>query len=75
MTYVPVVDPNECSAHGDCVEVAPQVFRLEDTAVVIGTGPDGLILEAAESCPGGRDHGDRRRDGGDGLSLANMKSR
>jgi ferredoxin len=27
------------------------VFRLDDTAVVIGTGPDDLILEAAESCP------------------------
>ncbi len=51
MTYIPVVDPNECSAHGDCVEIAPQVFRLDDTAVVIGTGPDELILEAAEACP------------------------
>ena len=51
MTYVPVVDPDECSAHGDCVEIAPQVFRLDDTAVVIGTGPDDLILEAAEACP------------------------
>lgn len=51
MTYVPVVDPVECSAHGDCIDIAPQVFRLEDTAVVIGTGPDELIMEAAESCP------------------------
>jgi ferredoxin len=51
MTYVPVVDPAECSAHGDCVEVAPEVFRLDDTAVVIGTGPEALILEAAECCP------------------------
>ena len=51
MTYVPVVDVDECSAHGDCVEIAPQVFRLDDTAVVIGTGPDELILEAAEACP------------------------
>lgn len=51
MTYIPVVDPNECSAHGDCVEVAPQVFRLEDTAVVIASGPPELILEAAEACP------------------------
>jgi ferredoxin len=51
MTYIPVVDPNECSAHGDCVEIAPQVFRLDDTAVVIGTGPDNLIFEAAEACP------------------------
>jgi ferredoxin len=51
MTYIPVVDPNECSAHGDCVEIAPDVFRLDETAVVIGTGPDDLILEAAEACP------------------------
>ncbi len=51
MTWIPVVDPNECSAHGDCVEVAPQVFRLDDVAVVIGSGPPELIMEAAESCP------------------------
>jgi ferredoxin len=51
MNCVPVVDPNECSAHGDCVEIAPQVFRLDDTAVVIGTGSEELIFEAAEACP------------------------
>jgi ferredoxin len=51
MTYVPKIDPNECSAHGDCVDIAPQVFQLDDTATVIGTGPDELILEAAEVCP------------------------
>jgi ferredoxin len=51
MSYVPKVDPNECSAHGDCVDIAPEVFQLDDTAVVIGTGPDELILEAAEACP------------------------
>lgn len=51
MSYVAVVDPDECSAHGDCVDVAPQVFRLDDTAVVIGAGPYELILEAAEACP------------------------
>lgn len=51
MTYVPVVDPDECSAHGDCVEIAPQVFRLDDVAVVIGAGPPELVMEAAEACP------------------------
>ncbi len=51
MSYVPTIDANECSAHGDCVEIAPQVFRLDDTAVVIGSGPDELIIEAAEACP------------------------
>ncbi|MBS1844245.1 MAG: ferredoxin [Actinobacteria bacterium] len=51
MSYVPVIDPDECLAHGDCVEVAPEVFRLDDTAVVIGTGPVELLVAAAESCP------------------------
>jgi ferredoxin len=51
MNYVAVVDPGECSAHGDCVEVAPEVFRLDDVAVVVGSGPYELILEAAEACP------------------------
>lgn len=51
MSYVPFVDPDECLAHGDCVEVAPEVFRLDDVAVVIGVGPVELLVEAAESCP------------------------
>jgi ferredoxin len=51
MTYVVKVDPNECSAHGDCVDIAPEVFRLDDIAEVIGAGPDDLLLEAAEACP------------------------
>jgi ferredoxin len=51
MSFVATVDANECSAHGDCVEIAPQIFRLDDTAVVIGTGPDELLIEAAEACP------------------------
>ncbi|HWA53114.1 MAG TPA: ferredoxin [Solirubrobacterales bacterium] len=51
MSYRAVVDPNECSAHGDCVEVAPEVFRLDDVAVVIGAGTPEQMLEAAEACP------------------------
>jgi len=51
MTLVPIVDPNACSAHGDCVDLAPEVFRLDDVAEVIGTGPDDLIMAAAEACP------------------------
>jgi ferredoxin len=51
MTYAPTIDPSECSAHGDCVDIAPEVFRLGDIAEVIGTGPDDLMLEAAEACP------------------------
>jgi ferredoxin len=51
MSYLPRIDRSACSAHGDCVDIAPQVFRLEETAEVIGSGTDELILEAAEACP------------------------
>ena len=51
MTLVPVIDVNACSAHGDCVEIAPEIFRLDDVATVIGTGVDELMLAAAEACP------------------------
>ncbi len=51
MSYVPMIDPDECLAHGDCVEVAPEVFRLGDVAEVIGTAPVELLVQAAESCP------------------------
>jgi ferredoxin len=51
MSYVPVVDERACAAHGDCVETAPDVFELHDVARVIGTGPDELLLAAAEACP------------------------
>jgi ferredoxin len=54
MTYVPTIDPDVCATIGECVEVAPQVFKIaDDVATVIGTGPDGLILEAAQLCPSG----------------------
>lgn len=51
MTYVVQIDEDACAAHGDCVDVAPEVFELDDVARVIGTGPDGLLLAAAEGCP------------------------
>ena len=51
MTYLVEIDEGACAAHGDCVDVAPEVFELADVAVVIGNGPDGLLLEAAEACP------------------------
>ena len=51
MSYRIEIDESACSAHGDCVDMAPQVFALEETAVVVGDGPDELILAAAEACP------------------------
>jgi ferredoxin len=51
MTLIPKIDELACAAHGDCAVVAPQVFAIDDVAVVIGTGHDELILEAAGACP------------------------
>jgi ferredoxin len=51
MTYKAHIDENACAAHGDCEAIAPEVFQVAETAVVIGTGPDELILEAARICP------------------------
>lgn len=51
MSYLVEIDEGACAAHGDCVDIAPDVFMLDDVARVIGTGPDALMLEAAEACP------------------------
>ena len=51
MSYRVEIDDSACAAHGDCVEIAPEIFALEEVAVVIGSGPDELALEAAEGCP------------------------
>lgn len=51
MSYITTIDDSACSAHGDCAAIASQVFAVEETAVVIGDGPDELILAAAEACP------------------------
>jgi ferredoxin len=51
MSYTVTVDTAACAAHGDCADIAPDVFAIDDVAVVIGTGPDELVLEAATMCP------------------------
>jgi ferredoxin len=51
MTYIPRIDQGSCIAEGDCVELLPDVFQVEDFAEVIGTGPDEQILAAAQNCP------------------------
>jgi len=51
MTLVALIDPNACIAQGDCAELAPEVFRVEDVAVVIGSGSEELLIAAAEACP------------------------
>lgn len=51
MTYTVQIDTRACAGHGDCVDAAPGVFELDDVARVVGTGPDDLLLAAAEGCP------------------------
>lgn len=51
MSYQLEIDEDACAAHGDCVDLAPDVFALDDVARVIGHGPDELLLAAAEGCP------------------------
>ena len=51
MTYVPQIDDFACSAHGDCAVIAPEVFRVDDIAVVIGEGEPDLLFAAAKACP------------------------
>jgi ferredoxin len=51
MSYLVEIDDGACAAHGDCADLAPEVFMLEDVARVIGSGPDELLLAAAEACP------------------------
>ena len=51
MTYLVEIDDGACAAHGDCVDIAPEVFQLGEVAHVIGTGPEEVLLAAAEACP------------------------
>jgi ferredoxin len=53
MTLVPEIDTLACLGHGDCAVVAPQAFRVDDLAVVIGEAPDDVLREAARACPAG----------------------
>ena len=51
MRPVPVVDEFSCSAHGDCEALAPDVFRVDDVADVVGDADLETLLKAAKACP------------------------
>ena len=52
MTYIARIDAAACSGHGDCEDIAPDIFRVDDdVAVVVGSGPDEFMLAAARACP------------------------
>ena len=53
MTLIASIDTDACLAHGDCAEVAPEAFRVDDVAVVTGGTTDDRLLTAARACPAG----------------------
>jgi len=51
-----LLDKDECVACGTCVEICPEVFKMDeenDTVdVILETGgPEDLIQECIDSCP------------------------
>ena len=51
-----VIDADECVACGTCVEICPEVFKMDDGAdyaevIMESGGPEDLIEEAVDSCP------------------------
>jgi ferredoxin len=55
MARAPVVDQEECISCGVCVDVCPEVFRLNDRDVSevynLTGAPEEKIQEAIDSCP------------------------
>ena len=51
MTCIPVIEESSCLAHGDCETLAPDVFRVDDIAVVIGEAPLEQLIAVAQGCP------------------------
>jgi ferredoxin len=49
------IDRSLCVGFGDCVNVAPEAFQLDDENVVILVAPERVarqrLLEACEACP------------------------
>jgi ferredoxin len=49
------VDRDECTGCGNCVDIAPDVFELDDEGISTVINPEGAdedtIREAADSCP------------------------
>jgi ferredoxin len=51
MMKLPVVDEDACCGHGDCAAIAPDLFRVDDIAVVLGPGDEDTVRTAARACP------------------------
>jgi ferredoxin len=53
MSLIARIEGDLCLAHGDCEAVAPEAFRVDDVARVVGETADDRLREAARACPAG----------------------
>jgi ferredoxin len=45
------IDHDTCLAYGDCAELAPDAFEVDDTAHLVGSAPLRQMVDAARACP------------------------
>jgi ferredoxin len=45
------IDEAACLAYGDCAELAPEAFEVDDVAHLVGPAPMRKLLDAARACP------------------------
>jgi ferredoxin len=45
------IDEGSCLAYGDCAELAPEAFEVDDVAHLVGNAPARKLIEAARACP------------------------
>ena len=45
------IDKHACLAYGDCAELAPEAFEVDDVAHLVGTAPLRRLVDAARACP------------------------
>lgn len=45
------IDKDACLAYGDCVELAPEAFEVDDVARQVGDAPAQKLIDAARACP------------------------
>jgi ferredoxin len=49
------IDRSLCVGFGDCVDIAPEAFQLDDESIVILVDPDRVdrarLLKACDACP------------------------
>jgi ferredoxin len=45
------IDKQACLAYGDCAELAPEAFEVDDVARLVGAAPLRKLVDAARACP------------------------